>query len=430
MMMALTAALVLLTLPLLVFDVWRKYQTVTRLLFFFLWFRFVLSAFHDVTFVPRFGGLSINALASIAMTGLGLAVLNLRFLTLKNLLPIYMFLAVVLISGLGNKTFIDLFNVLIKWLFFIMMTLHFMLAFRTYKLSDILVTIQIVFILPLSSQFLSVALGAGKATESDGSTSFIGAYNHEAAFSVMMLILIFSSVLIEERPKLRNFGSVIIGIASIILANYRTAMLCALPLVAGYGLRQPAALFYKSQRWIIVVVALLFVGTLGTVVGTLMAERFADIGYVVVNLELLTQHPNDFTSEEQDLFSARIYLWSQYIYGYLEGSQFQIFFGQGPESWSGIFSTYAHNTFISYIYEFGPVGLIAITIVMGAGFVQAMTAREAWAPSKIIAAHIGFFILNLATMPFWQIEGLMLYALIMGYTWAAQPRLSFIGFQR
>src|SRR3546814_13456103 len=34
----------------------------------------------------------------------------------------------------------------------------------------------------------------------------------------------------------------------------------------------------------------------------------------------------------------------------------------------------------------------------------------------LAAGHLSFFILNLATMPFWQVEGLALYGLLCGYT--------------
>jgi hypothetical protein len=34
----------------------------------------------------------------------------------------------------------------------------------------------------------------------------------------------------------------------------------------------------------------------------------------------------------------------------------------------------------------------------------------------LLAAHASFFVLNMATMPFWQVEGLALYGLLCGYT--------------
>ncbi|MBK5265681.1 MAG: hypothetical protein JJE34_10695, partial [Alphaproteobacteria bacterium] len=34
----------------------------------------------------------------------------------------------------------------------------------------------------------------------------------------------------------------------------------------------------------------------------------------------------------------------------------------------------------------------------------------------LVAAHLTFIILNFATMPFWQMEGLALYGVLCGYT--------------
>lgn len=36
-----------------------------------------------------------------------------------------------------------------------------------------------------------------------------------------------------------------------------------------------------------------------------------------------------------------------------------------------------------------------------------------------MCCHIGFIMLNMATMPFWQVEGLILYGLLCGYTYSA-----------
>src|SRR3546814_17388725 len=47
--------------------------------------------------------------------------------------------------------------------------------------------------------------------------------------------------------------------------------------------------------------------------------------------------------------------------------------------------------------------------------VQALKARR-HERLTLSAGHWIFFILNLATMPFWQVEGLALYGLLCGYT--------------
>ena len=101
-----------------------------------------------------------------------------------------------------------------------------------------------------------------------------------------------------------------------------------------------------------VVTVFVFVG-----VGTLARERFADLGTTLDKGASLIKPAEHFTTEDKRLFSGRIYLWSQYIEAFLDGDIVNILVGFGPDAWVGRFTTYAHNTFISYLYEFGLFGL-------------------------------------------------------------------------
>jgi len=55
--------------------------------------------------------------------------------------------------------------------------------------------------------------------------------------------------------------------------------------------------------------------------------------------------------------------------------------------------------------------MLALWTVM---FTAAIAARGE--RFKLLAAHFAFFLLNMATMPFWQVEGLAMYGLLCGYT--------------
>src|SRR5262249_8540454 len=50
------------------------------------WVRYIMSAFHEVTYRPLAAGMSANALGSIGMVGLGLLTINWRHLAFKLLL--------------------------------------------------------------------------------------------------------------------------------------------------------------------------------------------------------------------------------------------------------------------------------------------------------------------------------------------------------
>ena len=40
---------------------------------------------------------------------------------------------------------------------------------------------------------------------------------------------------------------------------------------------------------------------------------------------------------------------------------------------------------------------------------------------QLVCVHIGFILLNMATMPFWQVEGIIFYGLLCGYTVCLTP---------
>jgi hypothetical protein len=130
----------------------------------------------------------------------------------------------------------------------------------------------------------------------------------------------------------------------------------------------------------------------------------------------LVQPPEYFTADERRLFSGRAYIWSTYIDAYLQGNIINLLVGFGPETWVGRFPLYAHNTFVSYLYEFGVFGVAALLWLLLSNF---LTALRMNGEEKLVltSCHVGFFVLNLATMPIWTLEGAILYALLLSQTW-------------
>ena len=82
----------------------------------------------------------------------------------------------------------------------------------------------------------------------------------------------------------------------------------------------------------------------------------------------------------------------------------------------GRFTTYAHNTFISYLYEFGLFGLAGLVWILSSNFLTALRVRDN-RRLVLVACHIGFIVLNLATMGIWTLEGAVLYGLLLSQTW-------------
>jgi hypothetical protein len=70
---------------------------------------------------------------------------------------------------------------------------------------------------------------------------------------------------------------------------------------------------------------------------------------------------------------------------------------------------------ISFLYEMGIVGVIAILFVWARMFRLALSADDR-SRALLIGGHLSFLVLNLATLPHWQVEGNILYGVLSGYT--------------
>src|SRR3546814_12599277 len=102
------------------------------------------------------------------------------------------------------------------------------------------------------------------------------------------------------------------------------------------------------------------------------------------------------------------------MYAVADGTPLMHLFGRGPERWEGVFKVDPHNTLVAALYELGWFGVAAMIALWTVMFVAAASARGD--RFQLIAAHFAFFLLNMATMPFWQVEGLALYGLLCGST--------------
>jgi hypothetical protein len=407
------ASLVLLCTYLRRFD-----DLATRLALFAVWLRYIMGAFHPITYPPNFGGLSLNALASCGMIALLLASLNLRLLLLKNLMPIYAVLIVCVVSAVLNGQIGASINTLIKFAYLMALTLALYHAFHRHGVRPIIRGLAIGVFVPVVYQWFSVGLGTGKAGESDGSISFIGGYNHEAAFSVTLLTFLAVMVFFNETTKFRRFVYLAIGMFGLVVANYRTAILAALPPLAIFVSVVIVGSFVRKQRPIVFVGVLAMMALTVPILITVLGERFSDIGVTLDKGASLIKPPVYFTVEEKALFSARAYIWSQYLYEWLTARPKNILVGFGADSWTDRFPLYAHNTFVSYAYEFGLAGLWAILYLFWRNLRVALAISGPMRPI-CVSAIIGFFVLNLATMPFWLIEGNVLLAIILAHTWHA-----------
>jgi O-antigen ligase len=402
-------------------------ESTNRYLAFFifaLWLRFFLAAFHSITYVPMLGGLSITAFASIFMAGVGFYIIPTRFLLLKKMVPFYLFIAAIILSAFFNGLLVGLANVMVKWIYFLCVTCAFFLSVQLSGVTHSCRRAITPFILPLSLQVLSVLLGESKITDSDGQLSYIGGYNHESGFSMIIVGFMILVSLLPRKTIQFQAALFICGVFFIYLTNYRTAILAVLPVVAIFLYSTVEGKIEKRYRLPIISLSVIFFSSLVIAFISSHQERFNDVFVFAESWMTLIKAPVYFTEIEKDIFSARVFIWSEYIYAFSQSDFWHQLFGYGPESWSGVFDKYAHNTFISYLYEYGLLGLGAFLFLNLYILLGAWNMREKAYSKKIFFSIVGFLILNLATMPLWALEGMIVYGMLISMTFANPIELS------
>ena len=384
-----------------------------------IWLRFFLSAFHTITYPSLIAGFSINALCSIGVAGLGLMLLPTAVFTLKKLLPFYFFFAAITVSGFINMEISGTLNVLVKWCYFLVVASAIFLSIRVYGQNKTFKKLLVAFAMPLILQLLSVLLGHTKATESDGSTSYIGGYNHEAAFSMVIVSFIFLVGLVERGTL--KFRTLVfsVSVVLLVLVNYRTSVLAILPITAIFFYTLVEARLKPSQKVPVMTIVIMLLVFAFIVLSFTMRDRFSDVTLLVGNLDLILKAPVYFSESEKNIMSARVFIWSQYIDAYRNAGFINQLFGFGAESWSKVFPKYAHNTFVSYLYEFGVIGIFTFIMILVHTLLNALRLANASLSKTVSFSILGFVTMNMATMPLWNIEGLIFFSIVQAVVFSS-----------
>jgi hypothetical protein len=392
-----------------------------RFLIFIVWLRFMMQVFPGLTHPPNFAGFSLNAWASLAVCGIGALVVSHRLRVIGRLPIVLSLMGMIVLSGLINGAYAGIVETLLKWGYFFIVALCLYDCIQRDGDARILGPLLWAFAPPLMLQAASIALGVGKASEADGSISFVGGFSHEAAFSIVLVTCFAVASFAPRLPPVLRAGLLTACVVGIFAANYRTSLIALAPLAIGFLTFSTARTFTSRQRMFVGAASLIGAVGVTLIAAWALRERMADIALAAGD-DALFKPPGDFNQTERELFSGRVYLWSSYLHAYLAGDDIRILFGFGPDAWVGVFSKYAHNTVISYLYEFGLFGAALIVLVWISMLARARTIPDPWLRGQMLFAHVGFIILNFATMPHWQLEGLILYGLLCGYTIALTSR--------
>ncbi len=235
----------------------------------------------------------------------------------------------------------------------------------------------------------------------------------------MLFSFLCVGTLVGRQSLIRLVAVLAAATIGILLANYRTTILAMLPVVLAILLVGAGRLVPRGTGGILLVASGLMLGILASGFVDHLPDRFADVVRVVEAAPDLVKDPLYFTEAERDLFTGRVYWWARYVGAWNAGGIVATLIGFGPDAWESRMALYAHNTFVSYLYEFGAIGLALLIVFMAAMLGTAFAVEEARVRYRLLAMHVGFIVLNQATMPLWQIEGVILYAILCAVGLAA-----------
>ncbi|WP_294073632.1 O-antigen ligase family protein [Sphingomonas sp.] len=398
---------------LLLYGLRKAGSTSARYVVFACWMRFMLSSYHIYTFKHVVGPISGTALGSAGLFVLGILLLPKRLLLSKVLLPIYVILAAIGISALVNHVLLTAFEPMTKFGLAIALAMHTYRALRNGDPKKFVLSLLVSFAPLLVFQIFSIILHVPKASEGEGSAAYIGGYYHEAAFSIALIALLIMIALTRAIPRWIKFVTIPLIMLSIVLANYRTAILAAFPLIIYYTLYAINRPVDRRLRGMIAILAGVGVVVAGGL-ALMTLDRFKDLQVVLQSGTSLIKPPSEFGNADRELLSGRFQIWSEYLYMWKAAPELRHLVGFGPESWEQYFDLYAHNSFVDYLFEYGILGVVALAGMFISGLVVALRSQQdRW---KLVAAHLCFIILNLATMPLWLIEGNIVFGLLWGYT--------------
>lgn len=393
-----------------------KLRGLPLVLFLALSARYLVTFFHDYTTRSIFAGQSLNSFLTLFLTAVFVFISRRDLLRYRVFLPVFAFIFALLVSGIWNAEVTGTVNALIRQFLFLGVMVTVVTAIDGEPNDgSVSRAMLLAFVVPVAYQVMSILLRLGKASESDGSISYIGGYVHEGVFSVLLLTAMAIVALAAGLNWRRRTFLLAAIFTALIFANYRTAVIASLPILAMHLVFGSASSVRAGMANYVRAGAILATVVIGLFLTTLLSQRMADLGVILSSPGGLIKPPTEFGAEDRGLLSGRILIWSDYIFTTVRSDMSHLFFGFGPDAWQRSFSLYAHNVYVSYIYEIGFFGTAVYLYTLLHFFWLALRARrdKRW---QLIGAHASYGLLCLGTMPTFTIEGVLLYAVICGYT--------------
>ncbi len=394
----------------------------TAFVFLAIWGRYLLAGLHQHTYPPLVAGLSPVALFTLFVAVGGMLLIPPRLYFRPYLVVFWVVIFVIafsgLVNGLRSGDFMGMVDVLMGWVYFLVVALLLFRAMSSFGAQPVLRALLIILVTPLALQFLGVAMGVGGMDPTSGRYAYIAGYFHGGLFSAMLMTCLFVAILIRWRWEWIPLAFALLCTIGIYLGGYRTTVLASLPVVTMY-------LFATSIQgvapWVRPLILYIIVVGGALVAGVLWAnlpDEFADLTQVVESWRAFIKPPELYTDFDRSLFSGRAYLWSSYIYTWINGDLLNYLIGFGPNSHDAAFGKHPHNDLIKYLYEYGIMGVIIFFAIYASQTWMVLRVADPFMVLRLLGCLAGHFVINMATGGLSGIEALTLLAVLSATIWA------------
>ena len=399
------------------FDVFRDVRTAFA--FLAIWGRYLLAGLHEYTYPAAVAGVSPIALFTLGVALAGLLLVPPRFYNRYYLVPFYLAIGLAVLSGAVNGAMMGTLETVARWIFFLTIALLLLRAMQLYTIQHVLQALLLLTLTPLFLQFLGIPLGIAGTDVVDGATVYDGGYAHNGNFVMILMACLYVVLLMRWPNGLLPLTLTLLCMLGIVLANYRTAIIAALPVTGVYFIAMMLRGSGALVRPLIVFGVLVAVGGTFLALPNILPERYGDVLAVPRHAAELVKPPEQYTESERRLFTGRIYGWAQYIDAWLGGSGLNKLIGFGPGAYAdGGFSNHPHNTIVRFLYELGLAGIFVVVLIFTSQSFFGFLIKDNFKKIILITCFAGIFILGLASVPLREMEGVMLLSILCATTWS------------
>ncbi|MEO8723955.1 MAG: hypothetical protein ABI395_10625 [Sphingobium sp.] len=387
-----------------------------------IWLRIIFDAYFKITIAPIGGGMTLNALLSIATVVVGLVAIDRRNLLIRWMLPVYGLLIAVLLSHAVNGDIKGALNGVFKAGYLIVLILAVYEGLQRNGRARFSGAMLWVVAMLLLLQGAAVGLGVKLVNDIDHSITYAGGFGHEANFSVALTLAYLPTMFAANLSRFWRLTLVILFTLCLLFANYRTMLIPILPFVAFYCATELMKIWDKRSRPAMII-GVTSLGVLALFAGAISAgDRLNDFYTLASNPGQIIRPTASFTSEERRAGSGRSYVWSYYFEEYTNSAPLQKLVGKGTDSWGaavvsgddGAVRAYPQNEFVAYLHDYGLFGFTALALFLG-NLIWLSLRSDTVSRSLLLVLNLVLLLVQISTMPLWLMEGVLLYGLIGGY---------------